>query len=150
MATVNLYARSGYVDMLWRVLGDHYDVTIKATWDGNHTRIPPTPPSQGDLLVSCHWPRLFTSEILAAHTDAVNLHPNLSLGYKVEDPVGRALQNGRTMMSVACHRMTEEPDEGEILAEHWRTIPAGSSREYAYELLRPLYVSVLREGLTKL
>ena len=148
----NFYGRTGFAHRLGNVTRDAgFGWNVAAIWNGDHDSIPQTPWEEGDLLISCHWPRLFPSDLLAAHPHGgLNLHPNLSLGYLVEDPVGRALENGRTMMSVACHRMEEEADSGDILAEHWRTIPEGSSREYAYELLRPLYESVLREALTKL
>lgn len=127
-------------------------MALRAVWDGDHERIPAlAPPGDGDLIVSAHWPRLFTAAQLEAHEHGgLNLHPNLSLGYKVENPVGRALEDNHTLMSVACHRMTADPDTGEILAEHWRTIPQGSTVEYAYQLLHPLYESALREALTKL
>ncbi len=123
-----------------------YRLSRLFTWDGDHRIIPDNPEyTNCDLVVCAHWPRILHSHWL--YQPALNLHPNLSLGYKVEDPVGRALADEHTLMSVACHRMTPDPDSGEILAEHWRTIPEGSSREYAYQLLTPLYESVLREAL---
>ncbi len=130
-----------------KALGDAgYQLKRAFYWDGSHALIPDNPfHVPADLVVCAHWPRILGPEWL--QRDALNLHPNLSHGYKVEDPVGRALTDGHTLMSVACHHMTNAPDSGEIVAEHWRTIPAGSSREYAYQLLLPLYESVLREAL---
>lgn len=150
---MDIYCRHGYALAVASVIREHgWTPMIRQTWSGNHDRIPPAQErGDGDLVLSCHWPRLFTDSFLGAHQyGGINLHPNLSLGYKVEDPVGQALRNNKRMMSVACHRMTSDPDSGEILAEHWRTIPDGSTVEYAYELLKPLYSSVLKEALSKL
>ncbi len=150
MDTVDVYTRVGYFDVIVAALSPEWKCKVVAWWTGNHEVLPGgTPDGDGDLIVSCHWPRLFSDEQIQAHKyGGLNLHPNLSLGYKVENPVGRALEDGHTLMSVACHRIISEPDGGEILAEHWRTVPEGSTTGYVYHLLHPLYRSVLEEALT--
>lgn len=149
----DLYCRTGYTALIQEALvAEGWQPNLRRTWSGNHDALPaPAEAGFGDLVVSCHWPLMFSAEYLAQHPfGGLNLHPNLSLGYKVEDPVGRALGDGHGLMSVDCHRMTAEADSGEILATHWRTVPEGSTRSYAYDLLRPLYASVLREAVNKL
>ena len=63
--------------------------------------------------------------------------------------MGRALELGVTVGSVGCHWMTEKVDDGPVIYEEYCDIRGANNREEVYEILYPLYRSVLLESLRR-
>jgi len=93
-------------------------------------------------------PPVFTSRV-----DAINLHPSLLPLFKGADAIRRSFESGMKVGGVTVHRVTQELDSGEILAQ--RCVPItpeetlesyeAKVRAAEYELL-PQTVTALLEG----
>ncbi|MCB9805867.1 hypothetical protein H6775_01765 [Candidatus Nomurabacteria bacterium] len=95
----------------------------------------------------CHGRRIIKNIILDNFI-SVNVHPCL-YKYKGADPIGRMLEDGETKGSVAVHYMTEEVDEGEVVAEIFKEIESKNVIE-VYNELYPVYAEVTAVALDKI
>jgi methionyl-tRNA formyltransferase len=69
------------------------------------------------ILVAC-WPYLITRPLLdSASRAALNLHPSLLPDYRGADPIGEQLQNGEVQPGVSLHLLSDNFDEGDIVAQ---------------------------------
>jgi methionyl-tRNA formyltransferase len=100
-----------------------------------------------DLLVSVHAPEIVPDRVLKRlRFGGVNTHPCL-YRYKGANPVGRLLQDGCTKASVGVHRMTQQVDEGEVLAEEFVDVTGKKSVDEVYNTLYPYYSVALLKAL---
>lgn len=103
--------------------------------------------SESDLLVSVHSREIVPKKLLELpHFGGINVHPCL-YRYKGSSPVARLLQDGCTRASVGVHRMTENVDEGEVLAEEFVDVAGKQSVEEVYNVLYPFYALALLKAL---
>jgi methionyl-tRNA formyltransferase len=69
------------------------------------------------ILVAC-WPYLITGMLLdSASRAALNLHPSLLPDYRGADPIGEQLQSGEVQPGVSLHLLSDNFDEGDIVAQ---------------------------------
>ena len=102
-----------------------------------------------DLVVSVHGREIVPRRLLdLSRLGGINVHPCLRQ-YKGARPIGRLLQDGGREASVGVHRMTEQVDEGEILAEEEVRLSNEQSEAEVYNTLYPLYASVLLKALRR-
>ena len=94
---------------------------------------------QPDLLVSWFWTtRLPMSLVRAARLGGIGAHPSLLPRHRGPDPTYWAIASGDEETGVTVHRIEEEYDTGEILAqERLRIDPAWNSWLLARALDRP-------------
>jgi methionyl-tRNA formyltransferase len=72
-----------------------------------------------DLILSCYYRRLLGQSLLAIpRLGGINLHGSLLPKYRGRSPVNWVLVNGETQTGVTLHYMTEDPDAGDIIAQH--------------------------------
>jgi methionyl-tRNA formyltransferase len=92
-----------------------------------------------DLLVSWFWTtRLPISLIRAARLGGIGAHPSLLPRHRGPDPTYWAIASGDTETGVTVHRLEEEYDTGEILAQERIAIdPAWNAWKLAKALDRP-------------
>ena len=97
-----------------------------------------------DLLIVLSWRCILEKSILdRPKIAAINLHRGALPKYKGAEPVLRAINAGDRSVSITAHHMTEELDEGPIIATVEMNIlpcPANvNSEEYAEQVKRNLY-----------
>jgi methionyl-tRNA formyltransferase len=97
-----------------------------------------------DLLIVLSWRCILEKSILdRPKTAAINLHRGALPKYKGAEPVLRAINAGDRSISITAHHMTEELDEGPVIATVEMDIlpcPANvNSEEYAEQIKRNLY-----------
>ncbi len=69
------------------------------------------------ILVAC-WPYLITGKLLdSASRAALNLHPSFLPDYRGADPIGEQLQSGEVQPGVSLHLLSDNFDEGDIVAQ---------------------------------
>ena len=103
--------------------------------------------SKSDLLVSVHGREIVPLRLLKLpRFGGINVHPCL-YAYRGTNPVGRLLQDGRTLASVGVHRMTEGVDEGEVLVEEFIDVAGKQSVDEVYNALYPHYSLALLKAL---
>lgn len=69
------------------------------------------------ILVTC-WPYLITAMLLdSASRAALNLHPSFLPDYRGADPIGEQLQSGEIHPGVSLHLLSDNFDEGDIVAQ---------------------------------
>jgi methionyl-tRNA formyltransferase len=92
-----------------------------------------------DLLVSWFWTtRLPMDLVRAARLGGVGAHPSLLPRHRGPDPTYWAIASGDEVTGVTVHRIEEEYDTGEILAqESLRIAPAWNAWSLARALDRP-------------
>lgn len=95
-----------------------------------------------DLLVSWFWTRRFTgAQLRVPRLGAVGAHPSLLPRHRGPNPYFAAIDAGDSETGVTIHRLTEEYDEGAVLAVE--TLPVGSSN--SWQLARRLDRPSLRQ-----
>jgi phosphoribosylglycinamide formyltransferase-1 len=104
------------------------------------------------LVVMAGFMRILTP-VFTSRVDAINLHPSLLPLFKGADAIRRSFESGMKVGGVTVHRVTQELDSGEILAQ--RCVPItpeetlesyeAKVRAAEYELL-PQTVTALLEG----
>lgn len=76
------------------------------------------PPAGCDLAVSCRYAKKVPKEWLdIPRLGWINLHFGKLPEYRGVRPIGNAILNGELYITVTWHRMTEEWDAGDIVAE---------------------------------
>lgn len=104
---------------------------------------------QPDFIVSYYFnQKIGRSVCEAARIDCVNVHPSLLPRYRGPDPVFRLLERGETATGVTVHRVADEIDAGEILAQREVALPAGQTHFGCLKMLIPLGTELLIEVLT--
>ena len=69
------------------------------------------------ILVAC-WPYLIKRMLLnSASRAAINLHPSFLPDYRGADPIGEQLQSGEVQPGVSLHLLSDNFDEGDIVAQ---------------------------------
>jgi methionyl-tRNA formyltransferase len=78
------------------------------------------------LLVAC-WPYLIGPELIdSAARAALNLHPSLLPRYRGPDPVACQLERGERRPGVSLHLLSQQFDEGDIVAQCGFPAPIGN------------------------
>ncbi len=110
-----------------------------------------------DVLLSCSWRYWVSPQILGmARAGSVNLHRGRLPDYKGAEPVRRALEAGDKTITISAHRMVEEIDAGEVLAEKKIKVeikPGESFGEAAWRIKKeivPFYPEVMFGGIERL
>jgi methionyl-tRNA formyltransferase len=104
-----------------------------------------------DLIVSVHSREIIPDGLLSIpRLGGINVHPCLST-YKGKDPIRRFLKDGCTKASVGVHKMTENVDMGESLAEIFIDIDRNNINTIGevYNMLYPVYSLVLLDVLRR-
>ncbi|WP_456381316.1 phosphoribosylglycinamide formyltransferase, partial [Hydrogenimonas sp.] len=73
-----------------------------------------------DLVVMAGFMRILTP-VFTSRIEAINLHPSLLPLFKGTDAIRRSFESGMKVGGVTIHRVTQELDSGEILAQ--RCVP---------------------------
>jgi len=103
------------------------------------------------LVATAGWMELLTPAFLARFPErVVNVHPSLLPEFPGIDAVGQAVEAGATRIGVTVHLVDEGVDTGRVLAQEGIDLPAGSTREQAVELLRPIEHRLLPEAVLAL
>ena len=113
-------------------------------------RILPLDPA---LTVMAGFMRILTPHF-TRRIDAINLHPSLLPLFKGARAIERSFESGMKVGGVTVHRVTEELDSGEILAQRCVPIEEGESLAHfeakihaaEYELLPLVVQRLLEEG----
>ncbi len=101
---------------------------------------------RGDLLVVCFCTqRLPKSLLQAARLGAVNVHRSLLPAYGGPRPVFWALYQRETETGVSVHRLVEELDAGEVLAQEKIAINPGDTEVSLNKKLVPIGARLLRQ-----
>lgn len=102
---------------------------------------------RSDLLICVHGLEVVPKALLELpRLGGINVHPCL-YAYKGLHPIERLLRDGSRRASVGVHRMTERIDVGEVLVEEFVDIGPRRTIEEVYNLLYPLYATVLFKAL---
>lgn len=89
---------------------------------------------QPDWIITYRCPYILPRELYSqARYGAVNIHPSLLPKYKGLNPWEQLMQNGETRTGVTIHRITDEVDSGEILAQQAFDIDPTASLEQLRE-----------------
>lgn len=89
---------------------------------------------QPDRIITYRCPYILPRELYSqALYGAVNIHPSLLPKYKGLNPWEQLMQNGETRTGVTIHRITDEVDSGEILAQQSFDINPEASLEQLRE-----------------
>jgi phosphoribosylglycinamide formyltransferase-1 len=104
------------------------------------------------LVVMAGFMRILTP-VFTSQIEAINLHPSLLPLFKGADALRRSFESGMKVGGVTVHRVTQELDSGEILAQRCvpiapdDTLESYEAKVHAteYELL-PETVATLLEG----
>ena len=89
---------------------------------------------QPDWIITYRCPYILPRELYSqARYGAVNIHPSLLPKYKGLNPWEQLMQNGETRTGVTIHRITDEVDSGEILAQQSFDINPEASLEQLRE-----------------
>ena len=110
-----------------------------------------------DVLLSVSWWYRVAADVLAwARMGAINVHRGWLPEYAGLKPVERALRAGEPTVSLTAHRMIEEIDAGEVLAEYVHPVgpPQGPTLiddvERVKRELWPFYPRVAWEAIAQL
>jgi methionyl-tRNA formyltransferase len=91
---------------------------------------------RADLLVSWFWTnRIPASVVAAARQGGIGVHPSLLPRHRGPDPTAWAILLGDEKTGVTCHRIADEYDTGDILAQE--ELPIGEDWD-AWRLARAL------------
>lgn len=85
-----------------------------------------------DLVVLAGFMRLLSRVFTDAVANAINIHPSLLPLFKGKDGIGESFRSGMKVGGVTVHRVTEQMDSGEILAQVCVPILETDTRE-SYE-----------------
>ena len=107
-----------------------------------------------DLVVLAGFMRILTP-VFTSRIDAINLHPSLLPLFKGADAIRQSFESGMKVGGVTIHRVTQELDSGEILAQECvprlaeDTLECFEARIHALEhtLLPETVERLLRKGL---
>jgi methionyl-tRNA formyltransferase len=104
---------------------------------------------QTDLMISVHSREIIPNDILAlSRLGGINVHPCLK-EYKGKSPIQRFLAGDSKQASVGVHKITDELDMGETLAEKFIDIDRTKVKtvDEVYNIIYPLYSLVLIDTL---
>jgi methionyl-tRNA formyltransferase len=103
-----------------------------------------------DLLVSWFWTRKLPARWLArAKLGGVGVHPSLLPRHRGPNPYFWAIDQGDQRTGVTLHRLTEEYDDGKLLASRDLLVGERDAWQLARALDRPS-LALLRESVTRL
>ena len=103
-----------------------------------------------DVLVSIICPQRIRAPLLSLPTHgSINVHPSLLPAFAGRAPHFWALTSGEDEIGITAHRMTEEFDAGEILAQRRFKVLPGQSAFAALRRLGLLGGHALAEGICK-
>jgi len=101
----------------------------------------------GDLFLCVHGRKIVPKSVLDKFQfGGVNIHPFLDK-YPGADPVRRAIQANEQEASVFAHRMSENVDEGEILAVEKIRMPMAPDVVGVYNALYGAYSTVIMRAI---
>jgi len=90
------------------------------------------------ILVSCYARKIPNEIIELAKTGCFNVHPSLLPRYRGPTPLFWQFKKGEEKFGVTIHRVTEEFDQGNIIAQQTIKMPDGISKAEASILLAKL------------
>jgi len=99
------------------------------------------------ILVSCYARKIPNEIIEVAKIGCFNIHPSLLPKYRGPSPLFWQFRNGEEKFGVTIHRVTENFDQGNIVAQQSITMPDGVSKEDASNLLAKLAVKIILKAL---
>lgn len=103
-----------------------------------------------DLLVSWFWTRKLPSRwLMRAKLGGVGVHPSLLPRHRGPNPYFWAIDQGDERTGVTLHRLTEEYDDGKLLASRDLLVGERDAWQLARALDRPS-LSLLREAVARL
>ena len=103
-----------------------------------------------DLLVSWFWTRKLPARWLSrAKLGGVGVHPSLLPRHRGPNPYFWAIDQGDQRTGVTLHRLTEEYDDGKLLASRELLVGERDAWQLARALDRPS-LALLREAVTRL
>lgn len=102
---------------------------------------------RADLLVCVHGREIVPRALLRLpRRGGINVHPCL-YAYKGADPVIRLLRDRNPKASVGVHRMERQVDAGTVLVEEFMDVAGWRTAEEVYNVLYPLYATVLLKAV---
>lgn len=99
------------------------------------------------ILVSCYARKLPREIISLAKTGCFNIHPSLLPKYRGPTPLFWQYRQGEEQFGVTLHRVTEQFDAGNIIAQQSISMPDGISKEESSILLAELASGLVLETL---
>ena len=99
------------------------------------------------ILVSCYARKIPNKIIELAKTGCFNVHPSLLPRYRGPTPLFWQFKKGEEKFGVTLHRVTEEFDQGNILAQQTIKMPDGISKAEASILLAKLASKIILKTL---
>ena len=107
-------------------------------------------PFEADYLLVACWPYLLPPETVGvAAKAALNLHPSLLPEYRGAAPVFEQLNSKETRLGVTLHRLSQEYDCGEIVAQAGFRLESGSTSREQIEAQAALVGTGLLADLMK-
>jgi phosphoribosylglycinamide formyltransferase-1 len=101
------------------------------------------------LVVMAGFMRILTP-IFTSRIEAINLHPSLLPLFKGIDAIRRSFESGMKVGGVTVHRVTQELDSGEILAQACVPIEKNDTLESFTEKIRAAEHRLLPETVERL
>lgn len=104
-----------------------------------------------DIIFSVHFDRILKPEIFSiANQCAINLHPSLLPKYRGLSPFQSALRHGEKETAVTIHYITENVDEGNIIAQKVIALTDNMYLFDLYILMMKNYPEVILSALQRL
>ncbi len=97
-----------------------------------------------DLVVMAGFMRILTP-VFTSRIEAINLHPSLLPLFKGADAIRKSFESGMKVGGVTVHRVTQELDSGEILAQACVSIERSDTLESFTRKIRQLEHRLLPE-----
>ncbi len=93
-----------------------------------------------DILISANWRHKIPAEYIERFPLAVNFHGANTIlhTYRGRRPIQRQIEDGKQSYFLTCHRLAEEYDAGEILAQNMTTYPFVPSQGMVYSDMRKM------------
>lgn len=98
-----------------------------------------------DQIVSWFWTKRIPEPVLALAPFGFNVHPSLLPRHRGADPYFWAIANGDRVSGVSAHVLTAGYDEGPILAQSEREIPADADAWRLARILDRPSLALMRE-----
>ena len=129
------------------VVIDHRDYANREAFDAELVRaIGRYEPA---LVVMAGFMRILTP-LFTSRIEAINLHPSVLPLFKGVDAIGRSFRSGMKVGGVTVHRVTQELDSGEILAQACVPIEADDTLESFTKKIQRLEHRLLPETVERL